>query len=121
MTSCEYSKTTPCVTCPWRKSSTVGGFDIPGFDIAKMEGLANTVGPTDDFRPIMACHYSTFAKTDYPCVGYLAVEGWSNLAVRINTFLGRIDMTAIWEACYWIDLWPDFGSMLAAYQEAHYD
>lgn len=118
MTACEYSRTEPCPTCPWRKSSTVGGFDIPGFDIEKMEGLSNTVGDGDEFRPIMACHYSTGAKTDYPCVGYVAVEGWSNLNVRIAAIQGRLDLAAIGEACDALDLWPDFHSMLRAYQEA---
>lgn len=76
------------------------------------------MGDGDAFRPIMACHYSTFAKTDYPCVGYVAVEGWTNLAVRINAMSGRIDMEAISATCAELDLWPDFHTMLSAYQEA---
>lgn len=116
--ACAYSRVEPCPTCPWRKSSTVGGFDIPGFDIKKMEGLSNTVGPGDDFRPIMACHYSTFARDDYPCVGYIAVEGVSNLAVRLAAIDGRLDLEAIMDATEPLDLWPDFHTMLAAYQAA---
>lgn len=115
---CVYSKTEPCPTCPWRKTSTVGGADIPNFEIGLMERLANTVGRSDDFRPIMACHYSAFAKDDYPCVGYLAVEGWSNISVRMNAIEGRIDMGAIMDACESLDLWPDFHSMLNAYRNA---
>jgi hypothetical protein len=83
-----------------------------------MANLATTVGEGDAFRPIMACHYSTFAKEDYPCVGYLAVEGWTNLAVRIGAIEGRFDMQAIADACEELDLWPDFHTMLTAYQEA---
>jgi hypothetical protein len=116
--SCAYSRTEPCPTCPWRRSSTVGGFDIPGFDIEKMRGLSNTVGHGDEFRPIMACHYSTFAAEDYPCVGYIAQEGWSNLAVRMAAIEDRIDVRAINYHCEPLDLWPDFASMLAAYEEA---
>lgn len=116
-----YDRTSPCPTCPWRRSSTVGGYDIPGFDIDKMRRLANTVGPDDAFRPIMACHYSTFARDDYPCVGYLAVEGLSNLSVRLAAIQGRIDLEAIWANTEALDLWPDFATMLAAYCEARSD
>ncbi len=107
----------PCSTCPWRRSSTVGGFDIPGFDIDLMRRLRSTVGPDDGFRTIMACHGSV-CGADTPCVGYLAQEGWSNLAVRVAVIEGRIDLAAIDEACAGLDLWPSFDEMLAAYEAA---
>ena len=107
----------PCPTCPWRRSSTVGGADIPHFDIELMRGLSNTVGPDDAFRPIMACHGSP-CGLETPCVGYVAVEGWSNLAVRLNVMSGRIDMSAIDDACRDLDLWSSFHEMLEAYEEA---
>lgn len=105
----------PCPTCPWRLTSVVGGGDIPGFDIDLMRGLRSTVGDGDAFRTIMACHYSA-CGAETPCVGYLAVEGWSNLAVRLGVIDGRIDMAAIDAACADIDLWPSFELMLAAYE-----
>lgn len=108
----------PCPTCPWRKSSTVGGFDIPGFDLDKMRGLLACVGDRDEFRTIMACHYSPCGE-ETACVGYLAQEGWSNLAVRVAAINGRYDMRAIWDACDELDLWPSFVEMLAAYEEAN--
>lgn len=108
----------PCVTCPWRRSSTVGGADIPRFDIDMMRGLRNTVGDGDDFRPIMACHYSA-CGAETPCVGYVAQEGWSNLAVRLMALDGRIDIAAVLEACVELDLWPSFAEMLATYEAAN--
>lgn len=108
----------PCPTCPWRRSSTVGGFDIPGFDLDKMRGLRNTVGEGDAFRPIMACHYSPCGE-ETACVGYVAVEGYSNLAIRVADIQGRLDLAAIWAACDELDLWPSFVEMLAAYEEAN--
>lgn len=107
----------PCPTCPWRRSSTEGGFDIPGFDIEKMRGLSSTVGEGDDFRVIFACHGSACGE-ETPCIGYIAVEGYSNLAVRIMAARGRIDLAAIWAACEPLDLWPSFAEMLAAYEAA---
>lgn len=109
--------TTPCPTCPWRKSSTVGGADIPGFSLEMMRGLANTVGDGDDFRPIMACHGSA-CGAEMICVGYAAIEGYTNLAVRMMALRGEVDLPAIWEACELLDLWPSFDEMLSAYEEA---
>lgn len=108
---------TPCATCPWRKSSTAGGFDIPGFDIDLMRGLRSTVGPGDAFRTIMACHGSA-CGAETPCAGYVAVEGYSNLAVRVAAIEGRIDLPAVWAACDPLDLWGSFDEMLAAYEAA---
>lgn len=108
----------PCVSCPWRKSSTVGGFDIPGFNLAKMRGLSACVGDGDEFRTIMACHYSPCGE-ETACVGYLATEGYSNLAVRVGAVQGRYDLAAIWAACDELDLWPSFAEMLGAYEEAN--
>jgi hypothetical protein len=95
----------------------VGGFDIPGFDIEKMRNLRNTVGEGDAIRTIMACHYSSEGEERY-CIGYVAQEGWTNIAVRIACAYGRLNINAIDEACADLDLWPDFHSMLAAYEEA---
>jgi len=122
------SDTVPCPTCPWRTSSTVGGSDIPLFDIDKMRGLRNTV-PGDDnacvvgdpngdaIRPIMACHYSA-CGAETPCVGYLYRHGWSNIAVRLMSARGAVDLDAIDEQCSKLDLWPDFHTMLDAYEAA---
>lgn len=107
----------PCQTCPWRRSSTVGGADIPAFDLDLMRALANTVGDGDALRPIMACHGSA-CGAETPCIGYVAVEGYSNIAVRLMAAQRRIDLGAIWEACEPLELWPSFHEMLAAYEAA---
>lgn len=108
MTACAI----PCATCPWRRDSA-GGPAIPGFSIEQARGLANTVGPGDEVRPIMACH-GTPDGAEHACIGYLAVEGWSNLAVRIATIDGRVDLNAIDEACRRLDLYGSFDEMLSA-------
>lgn len=83
-----------------------------------MRGLRSTVGPGDDFRTIMACHYSA-CGAETPCIGYVAVEGYSNLNVRILGMNGRLPLATIWERCKDLDLWPSFEEMLAAYEEAN--
>ena len=117
MSACQWAATRPCPSCPWRKTSNPDGSDIPGFDMDKMRGLANTVGHGDAFRPIMACHGSTEGN-DRPCIGYLAQEGWSNLAVRMAAIDGRVDLAAIAEDTIDIDLWPTFHDMLHAWEHA---
>ena len=82
-----------------------------------MRGLANTVGEGDDFRTIMACHGSA-CGAEIACAGYIAVEGYTNLNVRILASYGKIPITDIIDACADIELWPSFGEMLAAYEEA---
>lgn len=111
------TKHQPCPTCPWRKSSTVGGGDIPNFDLGLMRRLSNTVGEGDAFRPIMACHYSPCGG-EHVCNGYAAIEGYSNLNVRMLASRGVIPLKAIWDACEGLDLWPSFKKMLAAYVKA---
>ena len=117
MTRTRWPSLTPCVTCPWRRSSTVGGADIPGFDIDMMRALEGCVGEDDGFRTIMACHGSAPGE-ERPCVGYLFRHGWSNLLVRIHSADGNIPMHELMDACQDLDLWPDFHTMLAAYEAA---
>lgn len=110
----------PCATCPWRKSSTAGGTDIPGFRLELMQELRCTVGPRqgeDGWRHIMACHYSP-EGSERPCIGYVAQEGLDNIWVRILAATGRIDLGGILTACADLDLWPSFREMLAAYEAA---
>jgi hypothetical protein len=108
----------PCPTCPWRKSSTVGGADIPNFDINLMRSLRCTVGDgSDDFRPIMACHYSACGG-ETPCAGYVAQEGYRNINVRLAAMRGDIDIAGVMDACEPLDLWESFEEMLTAYEEA---
>lgn len=110
----------PCASCPWRKSSTVGGADIPGFSLDLMRGLTCTVGDGDGFRQVMACHYSGDAPGETrPCAGYLARHGYQNLYVRLMAANGDVDLPGTVDACEGLDLWPCFDVMLAAYEEAH--
>jgi hypothetical protein len=81
-----------------------------------MRNLRNTVGEGDDFRTIMACHYSPEGD-ETPCIGYVAVEGYSNLSVRMMVVDGKLDLRAIDEACKDLDLWGSFEEMFTVYEE----
>lgn len=108
---------TPCGSCPWRKENPAGGERIPRFDLDLMRRLRGTVGREDGFRTIMACHHSK-PGAETPCIGYVAVEGWRNLNVRILAMQGRLDIAAIQAAAESLDLWESFEDMLAAYEDA---
>lgn len=107
---------TPCQSCPWRKSNPPGGANIPGFSLDKMRRLRATVGEGDAFRTVMACHYSACGD-ERPCIGYVAVEGMSNINVRLMAIQGDIDLDAIYAAAKDLDLWPSFDAMLQAFEE----
>lgn len=79
--------------------------------------LRRTVGKEDGFRPIMACHHSK-PGAERPCIGYVVVEGWRNLDVRIMAIQGRLDLPAISAATVGLDLWESFDAMLAAFEMA---
>lgn len=112
----------PCPTCPWRKSSTVGGADISGFDLQKMRNLKSTVPPEgadqDGFYSVMACHHSKEGK-DYACAGYIAQHGLQNINVRLLAANNSIDLIKVTENCKDMDLYNNFYEMLADYESAN--
>lgn len=112
----------PCKTCPWRKSSKVGGEPIPNFDMELMRGLANTVPPRgsedDGFFSVMACH-SFKVEDRVPCKGYIASVGDMNINVRIMASMKQIDFAEIIKEADGIDLYEDFYTMLDDYEDFH--
>ncbi|MGE8063755.1 DUF6283 family protein [Pseudomonas sp. NPDC089569] len=110
----------PCPTCPWRRSSTVGGADIPGFSIEDMRRPANTVPPRgtaqDGFLTIMACHHSKPGQ-EYACAGYIAQHGQSNINVRFMARAGT-DLNKVLANCAGIDLYDNFYEMLDTFEAA---
>ena len=84
---------------------------IPHFSTEMALGLVKTTGPEDGFYTIMACHYSPVGG-EFPCAGYLAIEGIKNISVRLLASWGQIDLRSVQEACEKEDLHPDFVSML---------
>lgn len=82
-----------------------------------MRKLRCTVGRGDDFRQVMACHCSTCDRP-HACIGYAAVEGYSNINVRLMASRGELNLPAIWKEAEGIELWDSFEEMLEAYEEA---
>ncbi len=103
----------PCDSCPWRTDQDSSS--IPGFKEDLARGLLKTVGPEDGFRKIMACHKSPQEKP-FACRGYLAMEGYNNISVRLLVATGNSPAPqAVLDACeaHGVNLHPDYPSVLA--------
>lgn len=108
--------TTPCATCPWRRGADPD--DIPNFNSDKARNLRCTVGDGDRFRQVMACHHSEEGD-ERPCIGYVAVEGYSNLNVRMMALRGTLDLRAIADGAETLDLYDSFDEMLDNLEAPH--
>jgi hypothetical protein len=104
----------PCKGCPWRISATASA--IPGFDMEKAENLINTVG--QEFgQPMMACHQST-EENEIHCVGFLAVQGWDNITVRMAVISGQIPAEALEQPPEeWGEMHESFDEMIEKLRE----
>lgn len=75
----------PCATCPWRRNKDAS--DIPGFDIEKAEGLADTIGTSGQEvaygKAMMACHGSAEGE-ETVCRGWAHQAGYFHLGARIT-------------------------------------
>lgn len=103
-------RTPPCKSCPWRVGADADA--IPGFDMAMAEDLRLCVSGAIG-APIFACHQSREGD-EIPCQGFLAVEGYASLTVRIGVSVGTIDPDALGEPPEdWPELYGSFEAMLA--------
>lgn len=82
----------PCPSCPWRVDQDASA--IPHFQLELAEGLAGTcrseVG--EDIppgQPMFACHQSRGPGEEVVCVGWLAVEGYGHIGVRVGVALEK--------------------------------
>jgi hypothetical protein len=98
-------RSSPCANCPWRTDSVAGEFPAERY-----ETLRDTSGgPGKEVPiggPVFACHKSTEGH-DRACAGWLAVEGWGHLGMRLAVIEGRLPYSAL----HVDDTWPElFGS-----------
>lgn len=112
----------PCKACPWKRSSKVGGGDIPNFDMEMMRNLAGTAperGKSDDaFRKVFACHDSKEGG-EYACAGYVARDGQHNISLRLLAAQTNTPIQPIIERAEQEDLYDDFWEMLDDYEAAN--
>ncbi|MYM61609.1 hypothetical protein GTG28_20625 [Vibrio sp. OCN044] len=120
----KYFAPKPCKHCPWKRSSKVGGGDIPNFSLSLMRNLASTakggaVHDRDQFRKIFACHDSK-EGSECACAGYVARDGLHNLNVRLLAIQNDVDLTSIIREAEKHELYDSFEEMLSDYEAANY-
>lgn len=75
--------TTPCPTCPWRKSTRTG--QIPGGGMDHARAARNMA---DDLTgKVMQCHRTADADPR-ACAGFMVRVGFDSVAVRLAAMLG---------------------------------
>lgn len=100
----------PCANCPFRKDSPAGEFDTERFDTLRATSRDPRTGQDAlPGSPIFACHKSVDGR-EIACAGWLAVEGYGNLTVRLALAYGELDPAALQPA-------PDGPELHASYNE----
>lgn len=101
----------PCGDCPWRRDSTPGQFPPERYD-ALLSTCRGPGGGNAEFgAALFACHKTPDGR-ETACAGFLAVEGWSNLSVRMAVIDGRLDPAAL-------EPGPDWPALYESYEELH--
>nr|CAH7226211.1 hypothetical protein VCHA53O474_240088 [Vibrio chagasii] len=118
----KYFAPKPCKACPWKRSSKVGGADIPNFDMDMMRNLAGTAPERgksdDDFRKIFACHDSKEGG-ECACAGYVARDGQHNISLRLLASKTNTPIQPIIERAEQEDLYNNFHEMFDDYEAAN--
>lgn len=99
-----FAVTTTCDECPWRRDVAVGRFPPERY-----KALENTCKQIFG-GPIFACH-KTHEGNERACAGFLLVEGWENISVRLAASAKRFDMSEITAAA---PLYGSFAEMAVA-------
>ncbi len=63
--------------------------------------------------PMFACHKTPEAG-EKACAGWLAVEGWGHVGVRLAVAMGRLDGSALEPGDGWPELYPDYEALADA-------
>ena len=104
----------PCDECPWRLDAVPGRF--PPERYAALENTHGARGREAPLgAPLFACH-KTMEGRDAACAGFLAVEGYNHLGVRLVVLLGNIPIEALTPGADWPPLHATYASMAGVNQ-----
>lgn len=103
----------PCVECPFRRDVKPGQFGSDRYD-----ALRGTCRDEQNVQarlgtPIFACHKSPEGG-EFACAGWLAVEGHSNIGIRVHVVFGTLPAEALKPADGWPDLYSSYEEMADA-------
>lgn len=104
----------PCAECPWRRDQPPGRFPPERYDALRATCRDGDTSFNAGFgAPLFACHKTPEGR-ETACAGFLAVEGWSNVSVRMAVTAGHLDPDALTPGGDWPDLYGSYEEMHAA-------
>ncbi|WP_433235347.1 DUF6283 family protein [Streptosporangium sp. CA-135522] len=106
----------PCGECPWQVSAELGKFPAERYEELRATCQPNAAGvPPLPGTPMFGCHVGD-PKTgeDLACAGWLAVEGFEHIGVRLALADGRIPASALQPGHNWPELYPSYEAMAEA-------
>lgn len=100
---------------PWRKDAPPGQFPPERYQALRAtsrrpDGHGATDAPVGS--PMFACH-ATHEGADRACAGWLAVEGWGHLGVRVAVLTGDLPECALRPGVDWPELYPSYADLAA--------
>ncbi len=102
----------PCDDCPWRTDAPPGQFPAERYEaLQATHGTPGHEAPLG--APLFACH-KTAEGREAICAGFLAVEGYDHLTVRLMVISGRVPGASLTPATGWPTLYANYGEMVAA-------
>jgi Family of unknown function (DUF6283) len=102
--------------CPWRRDAPPGQFPPERYEALRAtsrrpDGHGAADAPLGS--PMFACH-STREGADRACAGWLAVEGWGHLGVRVAVLTGALPQCALVPGPDWPPLYGSYDELAAA-------
>lgn len=106
----------PCPECPWKRDSEPGKFPPERYQALRCtsrrpDARGGTEAQLGD--PLFACHM-THEGHEHACAGWLAVEGWGHLAVRIAVLSGAVPQCQLRPGPGWPALYGSYAELAAA-------
>lgn len=111
-------RTFPCAECPWRRDAEPGKFGTERYETlratCRSEGV-DGVGHSALQAPIFGCHKGEPGTgDDLACAGFLAVEGYNSLPVRLAMALGNLPPGAVRRGKDWPELYGSYEELAEA-------
>lgn len=106
----------PCGECPWRRDAEPGKFPAERYAaLRRTSRRPDEHGHTDAQLgdPLFACHM-TQEGSDRACAGWLAVEGWGHVMIRLAAATGRLPSCALAPQPGWPPLYGSYAELAAA-------
>lgn len=106
----------PCRECPWQVTAEPGKFPTERYEKLRTTCRPNAAGiPPLPGTPMFGCHLGNPGTgEDLACAGWLAVEGFEHIGVRLALRDGLIPASAMQPGDNWPELYPSYEALIEA-------